>query len=403
MSRIRGECMDRDASPKKGLRRILRVTLLTAVGLLFLDVLLGGCFIVLKHVRDRRMYYTLFDFGEAHRAVVEDSAAAHTHFLTEYYDPRTGWNNPKSGRLRSLGCSAVWEAHYGPDGARKNCGVSDKGPYPVLCVGDSFTHGNEVEDCSSYPAVLEQLLGVRVGNFGVGGFDVIQSVLQFEAVLERTVPPKVAILGVMYENGRRNLNSFRPVYSKSFDPYEVYLFKPYFDGASIVHAQVRNNTSHEACASMAETAFTADFWAAPRCEFPYMASLGRAMSSNGFLFALRQKINGLLGRGVYAADYADDRILAGLNHAINRFIDDCSGVGARPVVLFIPPTPRDLTSAKGFIADLQRDRPSTVFLDFAERVAQSDRRLLVEGCHPTVEGYAELAGFVAERIAPLLR
>ena len=73
-------------------------------------------------------------------------------------------------------------------------------------------HGDEVADSESFPASLEGILQVPVANFGVGGYGPEQAVLKLEGLIDRFPRARVVVLAIMYENVRRMVNSYRPVY-----------------------------------------------------------------------------------------------------------------------------------------------------------------------------------------------
>lgn len=99
-------------------------------------------------------------------------------------DPQLGYV-PKAG-------FASRDNHWGTlvsidaDGLRRN------GPNPpppgervVVCVGDSFTFGDEVDDDASWPAQLEQAIAKPVKNGGVFGYSFAQTALRAEQLLPR--------------------------------------------------------------------------------------------------------------------------------------------------------------------------------------------------------------------------
>lgn len=76
----------------------------------------------------------------------------------------------------------------------------------LVAVGDSFVHGGEVEDNSSWPAHLQLALDWRVHNGGVGGYGLDQIVLRGEALTAR-LKPGVLLVGFIPDDiGRSELN-----------------------------------------------------------------------------------------------------------------------------------------------------------------------------------------------------
>ncbi|MHC1728495.1 MAG: SGNH/GDSL hydrolase family protein [Syntrophobacteraceae bacterium] len=51
---------------------------------------------------------------------------------------------------------------------------SDKGPFPVVCIGDSFIYGNNVPRRNAIPQQLGRLLKRPVYNMGIGGYGPLQ-------------------------------------------------------------------------------------------------------------------------------------------------------------------------------------------------------------------------------------
>lgn len=118
------------------------------------------------------------------------------------HDPMLGW--PAPSKAKDEGRDAV--------GARLSPSHPDRtGPAPLIsCYGDSFTWSAEVGDADAWPEVLGTLLGVRVDNFGVGGYGSDQALLRWRRNVETGVDnAPVVILAHLSENILRNLNQFR--------------------------------------------------------------------------------------------------------------------------------------------------------------------------------------------------
>ena len=69
----------------------------------------------------------------------------------------------------------------------------------VLTVGDSFTFGGEVSDSETWPARLSELLAAPVGNAGVFGYGLDQSVLLAER-LAPLLSPWAIVVAFKYED-----------------------------------------------------------------------------------------------------------------------------------------------------------------------------------------------------------
>lgn len=73
---------------------------------------------------------------------------------------------------------------------------------PVLVVGDSFAHGDEVRDGETWPARLQPLIGRRVINAAMSGYGIDQMVLRAE-IVAREVKPAAIILSFIADDVRR--------------------------------------------------------------------------------------------------------------------------------------------------------------------------------------------------------
>ena len=136
---------------------------------------------------------------------------------------------PKVG-YSSQGEENLWHKrlHILEQGIRSN-GPGSKGlparPL-VLCVGDSFTFGAQVHDEESWPACLEQTLGVKTVNAGVFGFGLDQTVMRAEQLIPQ-YRPDLLIVGLIQDDILRNRLKMR-----------TGVYKPYFtvkDGKLVLH------------------------------------------------------------------------------------------------------------------------------------------------------------------------
>jgi len=73
---------------------------------------------------------------------------------------------------------------------------------PVLVVGDSFAHGDEISDEETWPARLQPLIHRRVINAAMSGYGIDQMVLRGEIVAAR-VKPSAIVLSFIADDVRR--------------------------------------------------------------------------------------------------------------------------------------------------------------------------------------------------------
>lgn len=133
------------------------------------------------------------------------------------HHPELGWV-PTPG---ASGRDNPWRTQVtiGADGTRST-GHERAFPGPAwLAVGDSFTFGDEVDDDATWPAQLEQELGVAVRNGGVFGYGLDQIVLRAERLLD-AAPAAGLVLGLLPEDVLRCEFAYR------------YAWKPWFDVVS---------------------------------------------------------------------------------------------------------------------------------------------------------------------------
>ncbi len=113
------------------------------------------------------------------------------------YDPRLGFA-PRPG-LSNDGL------HYDDHGFRLSptAPAAPLAEPPILVVGDSFAHGDEVADSEAWPARLQALTSRRVVNAAVSAYGIDQTVLRAEAVAAE-VKPAALVLGFIADDVRRS-------------------------------------------------------------------------------------------------------------------------------------------------------------------------------------------------------
>lgn len=93
----------------------------------------------------------------------------------------------------------------------------------ILLFGDSYTHGDEVDDTSTWAHVLESsLTSTEVVNLGVPGYGPDQALLKYEQKI-KTLDCNLVVLGFMPENIHRIASMYRPFYNPHT---HLPLFKP---------------------------------------------------------------------------------------------------------------------------------------------------------------------------------
>lgn len=112
------------------------------------------------------------------------------------YKPKTNF----SGKENPWGTKVTLVEH----GIRSNGASPGNLPLKpsILCVGDSFTFGDEVNDAETWPAYLERILGVRTVNAGVFGYGLDQSILRAEQLVP-VLRPDFLIVGVIQDDVSR--------------------------------------------------------------------------------------------------------------------------------------------------------------------------------------------------------
>jgi hypothetical protein len=362
----------------------------------FTLVLLEGLAFVVAHLVDQDDF---FDSRQSVFARLTDADLA--KFKVQGGDAVTGWHSPGPYVRQEDNCLGVSiEYRYDAAGARLHDGF-DAQQTEIIVVGDSYSNGDEVTGNETYPAKLAQGLGVSVANHGVGGYGPVQSLLNLQHNIARYPQAKVVVLGIMYENLHRMMNSYRPVlYSKSSD----YTLKPHMSGGQLVlHPGERALENLEQFRPVADKAFDNDFWAKPVAGFPYLLTLGKSLSSNYFYYRKLQGSLRKLGRPEYFLTFEADEIRMNLIALLNQYASQAREWGAQPVAIFIPRNRLDTSSASEFIAHSRADIDAGLLLGdvaaardidwdkFNQQEEGSDN-----SCHPSPYGYQAIADYIAQ-------
>lgn len=165
-----------------------RLALLFCSVLVALGLLEIGCRLV-------RGPETLLDWRNIVRVEREATRAAGTGRLV--HDPELGFVTAPGYRSPDV--------NYDSDGHRIAPSPAGRplAEPPILVVGDSYAHGDEVADTEAWPALLQGLTGRRTVNAGVSGYGLDQSVLRAEAETAK-VHPAAIVLVFIAEDLRRS-------------------------------------------------------------------------------------------------------------------------------------------------------------------------------------------------------
>jgi hypothetical protein len=118
----------------------------------------------------------------------------HGHGVVDY-DARLGWVQTPGVERPDLKFTT------GEYGVRMSSAkIVPLSPGAVLLVGDSFAAGSEVSDAESWPAQLEQLLGIKIVNAAVGGYGLDQIVLRAETLVP-LLKPRMLLVQTRLEYG----------------------------------------------------------------------------------------------------------------------------------------------------------------------------------------------------------
>lgn len=314
-------------------------------------------------------------------------------------DPVLGWE-PEPGTVRREADCLGRDVAYSTaaDGARDYPGYRPAAA-TLIVAGDSYAFGDEADDASAFPAVLADLTGETVANLGVGGYGPVQALLRLERHLGQYPAARTVVLGIMYENVHRMVNSYRPVLYDKADPLA---FLPFMRAGRLQPHPGREALADEGRLRAAiEGAFDEDFWAKPRRRFPYAVSLAQGLSSRYFMLRTVQRNLSRIGRPEYAMSYASPEIQASLLGLLERFADLAAGRGLDAVVLFMPRNRFDTSSVQALLAARGDDfTPGLEVVDLGTAGVDWDRYNLenpADGnvCHPSSYGYREIARSLA--------
>ena len=136
------------------------------------------------------------------------------------FSPELGWTIKENGEKSSYRANAC-----GFRSSKEYSFVPPSNILRIACFGDSFTHGDDVQNDATWETWLENSsTNLEVLNFGVQGYGLDQAYLRY--LKDGTAfQPHIVFIGYMTENISRNVNLFRPFY---YPRTNIPLFKPRF-------------------------------------------------------------------------------------------------------------------------------------------------------------------------------
>ncbi len=180
-------------------------------------------FVKLMSVRDERLAATKTEaLTEKTRRVIGKLMAGNHPAM---FDKEIGWVPRPSYQWKEYSISE--------QGLRGTRVYPETPPDPekrILCVGDSFTFGYEVDDDQTFPYHGEQMLpGTEWPNLGITGTGLTQSLMRYRRD-GRKFGGKYVVIGFMTKNSKRTVNCFRPFVSPNDITPFTQPFATYRDG-----------------------------------------------------------------------------------------------------------------------------------------------------------------------------
>ena len=255
-------------------------------------------------------------------------------YMTKAYDEHLGWNTrPLSSVTHKNAAGVDWVANYNETGARMPCVATDETLF--ASYGDSYTHGDGVEDDATWQCVMEDPLQKKVNNFGVAGFGVVQAFIKMKGHWEKGLIAPTTLLVIYTDDIRRALNSYRPFLNPLAG--SKLAFKPSYriiDGVVVFFPNLLspNINTKDQIKDLALNASQTDYWSQNHIRlipgFPYAAEV----ISAGYRLLTNE--GGFDGGDINVWDSHEGRQV--MMHLLKNFALEANNYGTRPVVIFIP-------------------------------------------------------------------
>lgn len=342
----------------------------------------------------------IYDYREEMLAELDEAGLAETK--RGGMDPVLGWR-PHGPRVTDdCNCQGTRvEYVFDRFGARVYSGY-DGVSAEIIVVGDSYSHGQEVAADDSYVAQLSEILGISLANHAFGGYGPVQAFLSLKQNVDHYPQARIAVLGIMYENIFRMVNSYRPILIRKASPYAI---KPYMRGGAI-----QPHPGHHAFEDMdtfkayANHAFDNDFWARPRQSFPFSVSYIKALGTPFFYYKKLPRKLRKLGLSELSLAYGSDTLGRELVALLDLYAEFCKQRNLVSVVVFIPRDKFDTSSVARFVdtnrASLQKDLiigdVGTANIDWEQyNLLDTSEPDNIRFCHPSPYGHQKIAEYIA--------
>ena len=234
--------------------------------------------------------------------------------------------------------------------------------------GDSFTHGDEVQNDQTWPAELSHILGGRVVNFGVSGYGTGQALLKLQRHLELGIVAPVTILCISDGNLNRIPTGFRPFlnndsgiklgFKPAFHPVDgevAYLPNPWKD------RDLSLSGLKSLATELAKTDFWANRWLSLTPEFPFTLQTLRLLDR--VTVKIRDAVVSNNSNDLWTVQEG----LLIMDHIVSTFLSATSQHGTQPAVILLPHT-----------ENRQNERIPPSYGPFRDRIrAQYGDRLIV--------------------------
>lgn len=267
---------------------------------------------------------------------IERRLEADSSALFIVLDSTLGWRQQAGYRSAKYTMSS-----QGVRGAKMYTTVPRAGTLRAAAFGDSYVFGSEVGDSSAWPSVIERAFpGIEVPNYGVGGYGLDQTYLQYLG-RGKELHPQVVIVGFVPDELRRAVN----VYRRFLSSLEAPLVKPRFllssaGGLTLVPNPLPGDADYRRILRRPRDVLALgplDYWYTPLVYenplYDYSATV-RLLTAfwirgyRRFLDPERLYVHGVANPGTAAF-----RINIAL---FERLADSIRGRGAQPLLVFFP-------------------------------------------------------------------